>query len=90
MQAAGDAFCPLSRKETIARHDDISSFEPDFLLSVSRHIAMEPPVETALRIDANHSLEHFSPILFYAGDERGAGAVISGAFMCIPGCWMRW
>ena len=89
VQAAGDIFCPLSRTESIARHYDMSSFEPDFLLSPSRHIPGELPIESSFQIDANHSLQHFKPIVCYTGDERAAGAVISGAFMCTPGCWMR-
>ena len=73
---AGGRGCFLSSlaNGTIATHDDILLFEPDSLLSVPSHIPVEePPIETALRRDANHSLEHFIPILYYTGDERCAG-----------------
>ncbi|KAF8574099.1 hypothetical protein K439DRAFT_1665571 [Ramaria rubella] len=93
VQRAGDVFSHLSQSETLARHEDPISCDPDFLLMTAcfyedRVHGITPTMETALRMDPEHSLEHFNEVVMCAGDERGTEAAISGAFKCIPGAWM--
>ncbi|KAF8590686.1 hypothetical protein K439DRAFT_42491 [Ramaria rubella] len=73
-QQAGNVFSHMSRRETLARHEDPTSCAPDFLLLTACYyedrVHGEATMESSLR------------------DERGTESAISGAFECMPGCWV--
>ena len=76
----------LSDTQLATKHDDLSSFAPDFLLrapqsSVSRSEDDQPFSKNSL-----YALPFFFEIVTYPGDEDNAAFSIPSFFLSTPGC----
>lgn len=80
---------PRSLQTTLAQHDSLFSFEPDFLLHVpqflpSYHRGKDSP-ETALVADPLHALPFVTQMMTYSGHRTDIEACITGILMATPG-----
>ncbi|THH15532.1 hypothetical protein EW146_g4955 [Bondarzewia mesenterica] len=81
----------LTRSQVIARHDNPTSFEPDFLLHQPKHLRIREPFapEEAFLTNPLRSISFFFEMATYPGGEDSARSAIAGVFMSTPGCLLK-